>query len=327
MHPVLLAGFGLMLVGVAFKLSLVPFHSWAPDVYEGAPLPIAAFFSTVSKTAMLAFVLRLFAVRAGDGVAHALALLAILSMLGGNLLALRQTHVRRLLAYSSSAHMGYALVPLVVGGRGAAVATTAYLAAYVLTSLAAFGALAAVLAREPGRESEGRLDLRGLRTTQPWLCVVLGVALMSLAGMPLTAGFFGKFVVLSVGARGAAWVTLAALAIASVIGAYYYIRVLIETCAPLPQGARCPGARSRPAGEREVVGDRPAARPPDPLAPVLRPLPGLGADHPRRGARPLTPAPGRNKKRRGFLPRHFSFAVGPSPALHPSYARSRMTLW
>ncbi len=104
-----------MLVGVAFKLSLVPFHSWAPDVYEGAPMPIAAFFSTVSKVAMLAFVLRLFAVRASASVQLALAVLAILSMLGGNLLALRQGHVKRMLAYSSSAHMGYALVP--PGGR------------------------------------------------------------------------------------------------------------------------------------------------------------------------------------------------------------------
>lgn len=233
-HPVLLAGLGLMLVGIAFKLSLVPFHSWAPDVYEGAPMPIAAFFSTVSKAAMLAFVLRLFAARASESTQLALAVLAVLSMLGGNLLALRQSHVKRLLAYSSSAHMGYALVPLVVGGRGAGVAATAYLAVYAMTSLAAFGALAVLLVREPWREMDGRFDLRGLRATQPWLCLVLAVALLSLAGMPFTAGFFGKIVVMNVGVRGAAWATLAALALGSVLGAYYYLRLLIEACSPLP---------------------------------------------------------------------------------------------
>ncbi len=91
-----------------------------------------------------------------------------------------------------------------------------------------------LLVREPWRELEGRFDLRGLRATQPWLCLVLGVALLSLAGMPFTAGFLGKFVVMNVGVRGAAWGTLAALAIGSVLGAFYYLRLLIEACSPLP---------------------------------------------------------------------------------------------
>lgn len=244
--PVLLAGIGMMLVGVAFKLSLVPFHSWAPDVYEGAPLPIATFFSTASKVAMIAFVLRLFAGNISDEVRGVVALLAILSMLGGNLLALRQTHPKRMLAYSSSAHMGYVLVPLAIGGPGAKVAATAYLVTYVLTSLAAFGVLTALAVREPGREKEGGFDLRGLRTSHPWLCFVLGVALLSLAGMPLTAGFIGKFIVLNVGVRGAAFWSLAALAIGSVLGAYYYIRLLIETFQTAPEGESTPAA----VGER-----------------------------------------------------------------------------
>lgn len=241
--PMALAGIGMMLVGIAFKLSLVPFHSWAPDVYEGAPLPIATFFSTVSKAAMIAFLLRLFAGDISEEVRAVIALLAILSMLGGNLLALRQTHPKRMLAYSSSAHMGYALVPIAVGGPGAAVASTAYLVTYVITSLAAFGALTALAVREPSRETEGGFDLRGLRTAHPWLCFVLGVALLSLAGMPFTAGFIGKFVVLNVGVRGAALVSVAALAIGSVLGAYYYLRLLIETFQPAEE-------------TRPVVGER-----------------------------------------------------------------------
>jgi NADH-quinone oxidoreductase subunit N len=234
--PLLLAGIALMLVGAGFKLSLVPFHSWAPDVYEGAPLPIANFFSTVSKTAMIAFLLRLFAAGTSSGVTTALALLAILSMLGGNLLALRQRHAKRMLAYSSSAHMGYAIVPLVAGGAGVAVAVSAYMTAYVLTSLAAFGVLTVLAAQEPWRETEGGLDLRGLWASHPWLCVVLGAALLSLAGMPLTAGFVGKFIVMNMGVRGAAFWSLAALVVGSVLGAFYYLRLLIETFEPAPAG-------------------------------------------------------------------------------------------
>ena len=247
---VLLAGFGLLLVGVGFKLSLVPFHSWAPDVYEGASLPIAAFFSTVSKAAMVAFLLRLLTGSAAGAplgsVQSAVALLAILSMVGGNLLALRQTNVKRLLAYSSSAHLGYALVPLVVGGLLAKVVVSAYLATYLLTSLAAFGALTTLVAREPARERDGSFDLRGLRATQPLLCLVLGIALLSLAGMPLTAGFLGKFLVVNAGVRGEALYSIAALVLGSVLGGYYYLRLLVEACKPLPpelELAEAPGRR------------------------------------------------------------------------------------
>jgi NADH-quinone oxidoreductase subunit N len=246
---ILRAGLGLMLVGVAFKLSLVPFQVWAPDVYEGSPTPVAAFLSTVSKTAMVALVARIYLAGADgvyDSLQVALAAVAVATMLGGNLLAFRQSNIKRLLAYSSSAQMGYAMVPLVVGGAFALHAVSVYLLVYTLTSLAAFGVVAVLTAHPSEASGESQVDLRGLLWRSPWLATILGIALLSLAGMPFTAGFIGKFLLVRAGAGGAAYVSLAALVIGSLIGAFYYLRVIAQICAPVPADAAVPDPAARP---------------------------------------------------------------------------------
>lgn len=239
------AGAALVLVGIGFKLAVVPFHLWTPDVYQGAPAPVTALVATVSKGGVLAVLARwtLQTPLAEDGRwLLALGAIALASMLAGNLLALRQDNLKRLLAYSSIAHLGYALVALVAGGERAGEAVTFYVVAYVITSLAAFGTVAALSRSEA--EAERLEDYRGLLWTHPVLASVFVVALLSLAGVPLTAGFLGKLFVLLAGVSGAAWVLVATLVLGSVIGLFYYLRVVAvlfaEPCESAP--TRSPAA-------------------------------------------------------------------------------------
>jgi NADH-quinone oxidoreductase subunit N len=226
-------GMILILCALGFKLSLVPFHLWTADVYQGAPVPVTALLATVAKGAVFVLLLR-FAVAGGLGrapaLADALSLLAVASMLGGNLLALRQDNLKRLLAYSSIAHMGYLVIVLVagarVGGAFAAEALLFYLAAYFVTTLAAFGVVAA-LSTDSG-EAESLDDYLGLFHRRPWPAAVLTAALLSLAGIPLTAGFVGKFYLFAVGGQGSLWPLLAALIAGSGLGLYYYLRVVYQ---------------------------------------------------------------------------------------------------
>lgn len=228
-----LMGMILIVAALGFKLSLVPFHLWTADVYQGAPAPVTALLATVSKGAVLVALLRYFVVGGPVRVAvltDVLSLLAALSMLAGNLLALRQDNLKRLLAYSSIAHMGYLLIVLVAartaGGPFAAEALLFYLAAYFITTLAAFGVIAVLSPVE--REIEGLEDYSGLFHTHPWPATVLAAALLSLAGIPLTAGFVAKFYLFAVGGQGALWALLAVLIVGSGLGLYYYIRVLFQ---------------------------------------------------------------------------------------------------
>jgi NADH-quinone oxidoreductase subunit N len=229
-----LAGTVLVLMGLGFKLSLFPLHLWAPDVYQGAPVPVSALLATVAKGAALVVLLR-WALAGGLGrepvLADVLSLMAVASMLAGNLLALRQGNLKRLLAYSSIAHMGYLAILLVAGARvgGGAFAAEAllfYLAAYFPAVLAAFGVVAAL--GGPGAEAESLEDYQGLFYVRPWLAGVLAVALLSLAGIPLTAGFVGKFYLFVAGGKMQLWPLLAALALGSVLGLYYYLRVIFQ---------------------------------------------------------------------------------------------------
>lgn len=226
-----LTGTILILAAAGFKLSLVPFHLWTADVYQGAPAPITALLATVSKGAV--FVLLLRYVLAG-GLAQTpvlmdvLSLLAAVSMIAGNLLALVQNNVKRLLAYSSIAHMGYLLIVLVAGAKiGPSFAGEAllfYLAAYFVTTLAAFGVITVFSPAD--REAEALEDYHGLFHTRPWLAGVFTAALLSLAGIPLTAGFVGKFYLFAAGGRGEEWLLLGALVVGSGLGLYYYLRVV-----------------------------------------------------------------------------------------------------
>jgi NADH-quinone oxidoreductase subunit N len=223
-------GVGMMLIGLSFKLSLVPFHLWTPDVYEGAPAPVAAFLATASKVAVFAVLLRLYQMSpatAGGWLNDLLTLIAIASIIFGNLLALLQNNLKRLLGYSSIAHFGYLLVALIASKGLAVEAVGVYLATYVLTSLGAFGVITLMSTPYSGRDADALYEYRGLFWRRPYLTAVLTVMMLSLAGIPLTAGFIGKFYVVAAGVQSQQWWLLAALVIGSAIGVFYYLRVMV----------------------------------------------------------------------------------------------------
>ncbi|KFX69126.1 NADH:ubiquinone oxidoreductase subunit N [Pseudomonas taeanensis MS-3] len=228
--PLVQLGMGMMLVGLAFKLSLVPFHLWTPDVYEGAPAPVAAFLATASKVAAFAVLLRLFQISpaaATPALHDLLTIIAVASILFGNLLALLQSNLKRLLGYSSIAHFGYLLVALVASQGLAVEAVGVYLATYVLTTLGAFGVITLMSTPYNGRDCDALYEYRGLFWRRPYLTAVLAVMMLSLAGIPLTAGFIGKFYIIAVGVQAQLWWLLGALVIGSAIGVFYYLRVMV----------------------------------------------------------------------------------------------------
>jgi NADH-quinone oxidoreductase subunit N len=227
-NALLLTGLGMLVIGVGFKLALVPFHMWTPDVYQGAPAPVTAFIATVSKGAVFALLLRYFNqvdVHAFNSLFVVFAVIALASMFAGNLLALLQSNVKRLLAYSSIAHLGYLLVAFLVGGSYAAMAVTFYLVAYFVTTLTTFGTVSVLSG--PDGDADLSDDYLGLFWRQPWLAGVFTAALLSLAGIPLTAGFVGKFYILSVGVGSALWLLVIGLVVSSAIGLYYYLRLIV----------------------------------------------------------------------------------------------------
>jgi NADH-quinone oxidoreductase subunit N len=227
-----LAGFGLLIVGIGFKLALVPFHLWTPDVYQGAPAPVTAFVATVSKGAMFALLQRYFAAidfSQSRALWFIFVIMAAASMLAGNLLALRQNNVKRLLAYSSIAHLGYLLVAFLAGSPAA---VGFYLAAYFVTTLGAFGVVSVLSG--PEREREALDEYRGLAWQRPFLAAVFTAMLLSLAGIPLTAGFIGKFYILNAGAGVGLWWLLLLLAVTSSVGLVYYLRVIFALYQPMP---------------------------------------------------------------------------------------------
>ncbi len=240
----LFLGLAMMTVGIGFKLAVVPFHLWTPDVYEGAPAPVTAFVATVSKGAVFALLLRYFLEMGLPGhppFFWTLALIAAASMLIGNLLALRQDNVKRILAYSSIAHLGYLLVAFLAGSALATIAVTFYLTAYFVTTLGAFGVVALLSAATgpgaAGRDADRIAEYRGLAWRRPWLAGVFTTMLLSLAGIPLTAGFVGKFFVIAAGASEALWWLVFALVVGSTIGLFYYLRVIAAMYARGPAEA------------------------------------------------------------------------------------------
>ncbi|MDD5461251.1 MAG: NADH-quinone oxidoreductase subunit N [Methylococcales bacterium] len=232
MNIMILSGVMLILAGVGFKLSLVPFHLWTPDVYQGAPAPITAFIATVSKGAVFVLLLRFFISTNSYAYTPLLTVfsaIAVLSIMGGNLLALLQTNVKRLLAYSSIAHMGYLLVAFIAGGSIAPAlaveSVTFYLVAYFITTIGAFGVVSVL---SISQAEAGEISLyRGLFWRKPWLAVIFTLMLLSLAGIPLTAGFIGKFYIFTSGADGRLWGLLLAVIAGSGLGLYYYLRIIV----------------------------------------------------------------------------------------------------
>jgi len=227
MSPLMLAGFGLVLAGVGFKLALVPFHMWTPDIYQGAPVPVTTFIATISKGAILALALRLFIdIRGFENgtLVIILSIISVLSMFTGNLLALKQTSMKRLLAYSSIAHLGYLLITLITGSSAGIEAAIFYLAAYIITTLGAFGVISVLSVCE--RDADNMEELKGLFWSNPWIASVLTIALLSLAGIPITAGFISKFYIVLAGVKSGLWLLAFSLVINSVISLYYYLRVI-----------------------------------------------------------------------------------------------------
>jgi NADH-quinone oxidoreductase subunit N len=234
--PLVVFGVLLVLVGLAFKVSAVPFHSWVPDAYEGAPTPTTTFMAVAVKAGAFAVLLRVLIVSLGDatwtswasGWPPAVATLAVLTMTVANLVAGRQESVKRMLAYSSIAHAGYALVGVAAFVRDPGEATASvlfYLATYGVSTAGAFGAL--ILCGSHGREAVSYEDLSGIGKRHPALALAFSLFLLSLAGIPPTAGFFGKWFVFKAAIdSGLYWLALIAL-VNSVVGAYYYLRVIV----------------------------------------------------------------------------------------------------
>ena len=227
-------GMGMILVGLGFKLALAPFHFWAADVYEGAPAPVTALIATASKGAVFAVLLRYFdmpQMQTREPFLLIFTVAAIVTMFLGNYLALLQDNLKRLLAYSSIAHMGYLLVAFLAGGRQAVTAVTFYLVAYFITTLGAFGVITALSGKE--KDLSHLNDYRGLFFRHPALASVLAVMMFSLAGIPLTAGFLAKFYVLFAGIGADLWLLVLVLIVNSVVALFYYLRVIVAIYQPL----------------------------------------------------------------------------------------------
>lgn len=216
-----------LLAGVGFKLAAVPFHMWAPDVYQGAPSSVTLFISTAPKIAALGMTFRLLTIGLADAAMHWQQILLVMSLLSaglGNLLAVVQTSIKRLFAYSAIAHVGYALFGILAGNAAGYSAALYYILVYALMSAAAFGLV--VLMSSQGMEIDNVEDLKGLNKRSPWLAFMMLIVMFSMAGVPPTVGFFTKLLVLKalidVHMTGVAILGL----LFTVIGAYYYLRII-----------------------------------------------------------------------------------------------------
>lgn len=234
----LVVGIVFVLVGLAFKISAVPFHMWTPDVYEGAPTPVTTFFATAPKVAAMGLLLRVMATPFGHllGAWQLLIILVSLaSMILGALAAIGQSNVKRLMAYSSIGHMGYALIGLAVGTPAGIRGVLVYMVIYVFMTAGTFACIIAM--RRDGRPVEQISDLSGLANNDPALALALAVFMFSLAGIPLLSGFFAKLYIFLAAVQGGLW-TLAVIGVlTSVVGAFYYIRIVKVMYFDAPVGA------------------------------------------------------------------------------------------
>ncbi|MFC5418385.1 NADH-quinone oxidoreductase subunit NuoN [Bosea eneae] len=228
-HPGIGLIIGLVFVaaGVAFKISAVPFHMWTPDVYEGAPTPVAAFFASAPKMAAMAMTVRIF-VGAFPGALHdwqqIIVFMAIASMALGAFAAIGQTNIKRLLAYSSIANMGYALVGLAAGTPAGVQGVMTYMAIYLATTLAAFACV--LMMNRNGKPVEDIGELAGLSRTNGWMAFAMSMMMFSLAGIPPLAGFWAKWYVFLAAIEAKLYVLAVVGVITSVVGAYYYLRIV-----------------------------------------------------------------------------------------------------
>ena len=226
-NPYLVFGLVFVVIGIAFKLGAVPFHMWVPDVYEGSPTSVTLFISSAPKIAAFAMAIRLLV----DGMAPLLKdwqgmlmILALLSMATGNIIAISQTNIKRMLAYSTIAHVGFLLLGLIAGTQTGYAASMFYVMVYALMSMGAFGMV--ILLGRKGHEADTLNDFKGLSERSPWFAFIMMILMFSMAGAPPFVGFWSKwFVIKEVIGSGHVW--LAALAVVfSIIGAYYYLRII-----------------------------------------------------------------------------------------------------
>lgn len=240
-----ICGLAMIIMGAGFKLSAVPFHMWAPDVFEGASSPVAAFVATVSKGAVFALLMRCFSwigTFPDSPIFTIFSSISIASMFIGNLGALGQKNIKRLLAYSSVAHTGYILAAFMAGGSLSAEAVTYYLAVYFATTLGAFGVIIVLSGKDC--EADSVDDFLGLAWRRPWLAVVFTVMLFSLAGIPITAGFIGKFYVIAAGVGSGLQLLMGSLIINTAIGLYYYLHI-VNVMFTRTSDEKVPGPSSR----------------------------------------------------------------------------------
>ncbi len=225
--PGLIVGIVFIVAGLAFKLSAVPFHMWTPDVYEGAPTPVTAFMSTAPKVAAISLLLRVLILAFGPVLPDwtgLIVLISIASMLLGSFAAIGQRSIKRLMAYSSIGHMGYALIGLAVGTAEGIRGVLVYMITYVFMSIGVFAVIIAM--RRRGRSLEQISDLSGLAGTDPMMALVMAIFMFSMAGIPPFSGFFGKLYVFLPAVQSGYW-TLAVIGVlTSVVGAFYYLRVI-----------------------------------------------------------------------------------------------------
>jgi len=237
-------GYALFFVGIAFKVGLVPFHMWLPDVYEGAPLPVTAFLATVSKGAVLFFLVRFLSLVGMDGIADVVSIIAALSVLSmflGNILALKQNNLKRLLAYSSIAQVGYIFIAILTSDSHAVLF---YVCAYFVAVLCALFVITLTSHFDIEKESIRSLD--ALYFSQPRLAIALTVALLSFTGLPLTVGFLSKFFLLTSAAYAAQWSLAISLIVSSAIGFYAYFKIILAM-ATRSNLSMLPRARTRPS--------------------------------------------------------------------------------
>ena len=225
--PGLTVGVVFIVAGLAFKVSAVPFHMWTPDVYEGAPTPVTAFMGTAPKVAAMVLLVRLLVGPFGELLAQwqqLIVLVSIASMLLGSLAAIGQRNIKRLMAYSSIGHMGYALIGLAAGSGAGVRGVLIYLLTYVFMNAGTFACIIAM--RRQGRHVEGVGDLAGLGRTDPMLALLLAVFMFSMAGIPPFSGFWGKYFIFSAAVQQGMWGLAVIGVLTSVIGAFYYIRII-----------------------------------------------------------------------------------------------------
>jgi NADH-quinone oxidoreductase subunit N len=223
----LLLGLAFVIVGLGFKLGAVPFHMWVPDVYDGAPTSVTMFLGTAPKIAAFAMIIRLLAEGLGDmvqGWQQILAILAALSVVLGNVIAIAQTNIKRMLAYSTISHMGFVLMGVLAGTQTGYAASMFYIITYAIISMGGFAVI--IYLSRNGKEADQLDDLKGLSSTHPWVAFMMMLFLFAMAGVPPTVGFYAKLsVITAVVDVNIIWLAVLAV-VMSVIGAYYYLRAI-----------------------------------------------------------------------------------------------------